>query len=96
MKKIQIVEIDPEKLKLTPRQHEVWLLLAKGNTDKKVGAKLEVSWSTAYTHRWNLLKKFKKLLGFRPTIADLVQIALTLGYLENRFKRKELALATKK
>ncbi|TAK56937.1 LuxR family transcriptional regulator [Patescibacteria group bacterium] len=95
MQKLKIVEVDAEKLKLTPRQKEVWLLLACGNTDKKIAKRLGVSWSTAYTHRWNLLRKFKKLLGFRPTIADLVQIALALGEIENKFKKKETAPATK-
>ncbi len=83
-----MIYIDPKDVKLSPRQKQVLLLLVQGLIDKEVGAKLGIDEGTANTHRKGLIDKFWPLVGFRPTIPDLVQIALALGYIKNKFEKK--------
>lgn len=56
---------------LTPREREVLSLVAKGNSNKKVADKLDISVRTAEHHRWNIMKK----LGVTNT-AGMVRHAL--------------------
>lgn len=56
---------------LTPREHEVLLLVAQSHSSKEVAAKLAVSVKTAENHRTNLMRK----LGIHDTAA-LVRFAI--------------------
>jgi DNA-binding NarL/FixJ family response regulator len=56
---------------LTPREHEVLLLVAQSHSSKEVSAKLGISVKTAENHRTNLMRK----LGMHDTAA-LVRFAI--------------------
>ena len=47
--------IDPTKL--TPREHQVLLLLLEGVTSKEIAQKLGITFKTAASHRANILEK---------------------------------------
>lgn len=91
-----MIEIDSDKVHLTPREKQVLLLLVNGYNDKEAGLELGIDDGTANTHRSHALDKLGALIGYRPSIADAVQIFLALGYIENKFVKKEPAPATKK
>lgn len=63
-------------LRLTPREHEVAVLLAYGYTNHEIADRLEISIRTAEMHRANAMRK----LGAR-TRAEVVRWALDLGLL---------------
>jgi two-component system response regulator NreC len=63
-------------VRLTPREHEVAVLLAYGNTNHEIADQLEISIRTAEMHRANAMRK----LGAR-TRAEVVRWALDLGLL---------------
>lgn len=60
--------------RLGKREREILALIARGYTDKEIGARINISLSTAKTHRNNIIKK----LGFRNT-ASLVAFAVNCG-----------------
>lgn len=62
---------------LTPREREVFHLIAEGLTTKEIARKLEISAKTAENHRTRVLDK----LGMRNT-AELVRYALRKGLLD--------------
>ncbi len=61
---------------LTPREREVFHLIAEGCTTKEIAKKLEISVKTAENHRGRVLEK----LDVRNT-AELVRYALRKGLL---------------
>ncbi len=63
-------------VRLTPREHEVAVLLAYGYTNHEIAGQLEISIRTAEMHRANAMRK----LGAR-TRAEVVRWALDLGLL---------------
>ncbi|HVW88960.1 MAG TPA: helix-turn-helix transcriptional regulator [Gaiellaceae bacterium] len=63
-------------VRLTPREHEVGVLLAYGYTNHEIAEQLEISIRTAEMHRANAMRK----LGAR-TRAEVVRWALDLGLL---------------
>lgn len=60
--------------RLTPRQREIWQLIAEGCTSKEIAAKLGISVKTVETHRQQLMEK----LGAHD-LAGLVRKAITSG-----------------
>jgi DNA-binding NarL/FixJ family response regulator len=46
-----------EILKLTHREQQVLVLIAEGESTKRIAAKLNVSFKTAATHRYNIAQK---------------------------------------
>ncbi len=62
---------------LTPREREVFHLIAEGLTTKEIARKLDISAKTAENHRTRVLGK----LGVRNT-AELVRYALRRGLLD--------------
>ncbi|MCZ8513668.1 response regulator transcription factor [Paenibacillus filicis] len=64
--------------KLSPRETEVLILLAKGFTHKEISNKLHISVKTVETHRSNIMKRL--CLGSR---AELVNYALNNGYIDS-------------
>ena len=63
--------------RLTPREREVFHLIAEGMTTKEIARRLEISVKTAENHRGRVLDK----LGMRNT-AELVRYALRKGLLD--------------
>ena len=59
---------------LSPREHEIFVLLAQGKKNRDIGARLSISTRTVDTHRSNILKK----LGLRSN-AELVRLAISEG-----------------
>ena len=59
---------------LTPREKEVFKLLAEGDGYKEAGYKLGINGKTVLVHRENLMKK----MGFKNN-TDLIKEALKLG-----------------
>lgn len=57
--------------RLTPRERQIVQLLAEGNSNKQIAAALNISVSTAETHRTNIMRK----LNFH-TLTDLVHFAI--------------------
>jgi two-component system, NarL family, response regulator NreC len=66
----------PSPPPLSPRERQVLELLARGHTNREIGARLSLSVKTVETHRARLGDK----LGLH-TRADLVRLALDLGLL---------------
>jgi DNA-binding NarL/FixJ family response regulator len=62
---------------LTPRETEVLKLIASGDTDKRIAARLGITFRTARTHRSNLMGK----LDAHET-ASLVRHAIRTGLIE--------------
>ena len=62
---------------LTPREREVFHLIAEGLTTKEIARRLEISAKTAENHRTRVLDK----LGMRNT-AELVRYALRKGLMD--------------
>jgi DNA-binding NarL/FixJ family response regulator len=62
-----------EELEITPREKEVLILVASGDSTKQIAAKLEISIRTVESHRINLLKKLNV-----NNSAELVRKALDL------------------
>jgi DNA-binding NarL/FixJ family response regulator len=56
---------------LTPREREVVQLVADGNSNKKIAAKLHISLKTVETHRANVMNKLKL-----RSVAELVRYAI--------------------
>ena len=63
---------------LTPRQREVWQLIAEGKSTKEIASLLKVSVNTAKTHRQKLMEK----LGVHE-ISGVVRYAVKLGLIES-------------
>jgi DNA-binding NarL/FixJ family response regulator len=59
---------------LSPREHEIFVLLAQGRKNRDIGAQLCISTRTVDTHRSNILKK----LGLHSN-AELVRLAISEG-----------------
>jgi DNA-binding NarL/FixJ family response regulator len=62
---------------LTPREREILQLLAEGNSNKEVAAKLTISVKTAETHRSRIMAKLN--LG---SVTELVRYAVRNGIVE--------------
>ena len=62
---------------LTPREQEIMVLLAEGNSAKEAAAKLFISPKTAENHRTNIMNK----LGLHSTL-ELVRYAARLGLVD--------------
>jgi DNA-binding NarL/FixJ family response regulator len=62
--------------RLTPRERQVFLLMAEGRTNAEIGKRLYISTRTAESHRQNICKK----LGFASQ-TDVVLYALRRGIL---------------
>ncbi len=62
---------------LTEREREILILVAKGNSNKRIAQQLDVSVRTVETHRLNLRKK----LGIE-TPAGLIRYALQRGWIQ--------------
>lgn len=52
-------KLDKNPFQLTKREKQILKLVLKGNSNKEIAAKLEVSKRTAEVHRFNLMKKLK-------------------------------------
>lgn len=63
--------------KLTPREHQIFRLIAEGRTTKEVGEHLSISVKTAETHRSNLMRK----LNLR-SVSQLVRYAIRHNIVE--------------
>jgi len=63
--------------RLTPREREILQLLAEGNSNKEVAAKLGISVKTAETHRSRVMAKLSL-----NSISDLVRYAVRNGIVE--------------
>ncbi len=63
--------------RLTPREREILQLLAEGNSNKEVAAKLGISVKTAETHRSRVMAKLNL-----SSITDLVRYAVRNGIVE--------------
>jgi len=72
------MESDNGLLSLTPREKEVFRLIAEGMQTKEIVEKLGVSKKTAETHRNNLMYK----IGLIST-ADLTRYALQKGLISS-------------
>jgi DNA-binding NarL/FixJ family response regulator len=59
---------------LSPREHEIFLMLAQGRKNREIGKLLSISTRTVDTHRSNILKK----LQMRSN-AELVRMAISEG-----------------
>jgi DNA-binding NarL/FixJ family response regulator len=62
---------------LTPREMDVLRFIARGYTNKEIGAALGLGVRTIETHRENLIEK----TGL-ATVAELTRYAITHGYVE--------------
>jgi DNA-binding NarL/FixJ family response regulator len=62
---------------LTPREIQVLQLIARGLTNKEIGAELGLGVRTVETHRENLIRK----TGL-PTVPELTRYAVLNGYVE--------------
>jgi DNA-binding NarL/FixJ family response regulator len=60
---------------LSPREHEIFVLLAQGKKNRDIGSQLSISTRTVDTHRSNILKK----LGLHSN-AELVRLAISEGF----------------
>ena len=69
--------VDDPYGRLTPREREVFHLIAEGLTTKEIARKLDISAKTAENHRTRVLDK----VGVRNT-AELVRYALRKGLLD--------------
>lgn len=58
------------EIQITPREQEIFKLIANGLSSKQVADKLVISYHTVTTHRKNVLSK----LGVNGTVAALGQI----------------------
>jgi DNA-binding NarL/FixJ family response regulator len=67
----------PGAARLTPREREILQLLAEGNSNKEVAAKLGISVKTAETHRSRVMAKLNL-----NSITDLVRYAVRNGIVE--------------
>ncbi|MCF4152692.1 response regulator transcription factor [Dethiosulfovibrio sp. F2B] len=66
---------DPdEREPLTPREKEILILLAEGNTNREVAERLHLSIKTVGTHRQHIMDKLKL-----ENLADLVKYAIRNG-----------------
>lgn len=68
---------DRSRRGLTPRETEVLRLIARGLSNKEIGAELGLGVRTIETHRENLIRK----TGL-ATVAELTRYAVTHGYAE--------------
>lgn len=66
-----------EDIPLTPRELEILVLVAEGNTNAEIAKKLYISEKTVQTHRSNMLDK----LGIHDR-TELVRYAIRLGLIE--------------
>jgi DNA-binding NarL/FixJ family response regulator len=64
---------------LTPREIQVLQLIARGLTNKEIGAELGLGVRTVETHRENLIRKTSL-----PTVPELTRYAVLNGYVELR------------
>jgi DNA-binding CsgD family transcriptional regulator len=69
-------EVPPPFPELTPREREIALLMARGDSPAEIAKGLGMSVKTYDTHRGHLLKK----LGCRHNV-DLARLAVRRGYL---------------
>jgi two-component system response regulator FixJ len=69
----QRLELSQRELTLTPREHEVFGLIASGLLNKQVGATLGATERTIKTHRGRVMSKMQA-----DSLADLVRMAETL------------------
>jgi DNA-binding NarL/FixJ family response regulator len=65
----------PTSQVLSPREREIFLLLAQGKKNREIGKLLSISTRTVDTHRSNILKK----LQMRSN-AELVRMAIAEGF----------------
>jgi DNA-binding NarL/FixJ family response regulator len=65
--------------KLTPREREVLVGIARGLTSKEIGAEFNISTRTVETHRAALMRKLEL-----RSIALLTQLAIREGLVEGR------------
>ena len=77
MAKLVRAGIEGPAARLTPREREVWIGIARGLTSKEIGAKYDISVRTVESHRASLMRK----LDVR-SIAMLTQLALREGLLK--------------
>ncbi|MBC3911153.1 response regulator transcription factor [Undibacterium sp. NL8W] len=61
------VTVEPEREKLTPRERETMVCLARGESNKEIARNLDVAESTIKIHVQNILKKLN--LSSRVQIA---------------------------
>lgn len=66
---------------LTPREHEVFLLVASGMLNKQIAFELDISEKTVKVHRARVMHKMKS-----SSLADLVRMAEKTGSYNQRWK----------
>ncbi|MDX1687941.1 MAG: response regulator transcription factor [Candidatus Promineifilaceae bacterium] len=64
---------------LTPREREVFQLLAEDRTNREIAQMLNVSVKTVETHRRNLMKKLDV-----TSLTELVKVAISVGVIQGR------------
>ena len=76
---LQLADWDSDgELALSPREKEIFRLLAEGYSNKEIAEKLVISPSTVHTHRGNVMEKLG--LGNRR---ELIQYARKHGLIQN-------------
>lgn len=60
---------------ISPREREIIMLIAEGNTSRQISQKLFISERTVHRHRANIMKK----LGLKKTI-EVLKYAIEMGY----------------
>ena len=76
---LQLADWDSDgELALSPREKEIFRLLAEGYSNKEIAEKLVISPSTVHTHRGNVMEKLG--LGSRR---ELIQYARKHGLIQN-------------
>jgi DNA-binding CsgD family transcriptional regulator len=74
---------------LTERQDEVFLLIAKGLSNKEIASVLGIAARTAESHRERIMIKFTDGGLKEHGIVVLAHMALHLGLIENIFEAEE-------
>ena len=67
----------PDNIDLTEREKEILTLVAKGLTNKEIADRLNISLTTAITHRRNIMDKLNL-----KSVSALTIYAVTHGYID--------------
>lgn len=71
---IHVHEIKARIAQLSPREHEVMVLVIGGHLNKKIGIRMGISEKTVKTHRGRVMEKMEA-----RSVADLVRFCLAAG-----------------
>ena len=74
-RKINLRDVRERYERLTPREREVMVLIARGRANKQIAAELDISQKTVEVHRAHVMKKLEA-----ASIAGLVRMVLALEH----------------